>query len=59
MIYKHLDKRDIQHIKDNITDINSMLNFIDICCDFAFNKGYDDGYIDGYVQCRRDNEEEQ
>lgn len=59
MIYKHLDSWDVQRIKDNINDIDTLLDFIDKCCDVTFDKGYDDGYIDGYIQSRRDNEEEQ
>lgn len=58
MIYKHLDGWDVQHIKDNVTDINSLLHLIDRYCDVAFDKGHNDGYIDGYIQCRLDDEED-
>lgn len=48
MIYKHLDNWDIQHIQDNICDIDLLLMIIDDMIEENRDDAYDDGYMKGY-----------
>lgn len=50
MIYKHLDSWDVQHIKDNICDVDLLLDIIDdMLCDVS-DASYNEGYSEGYGQ---------
>lgn len=55
MIYRMLDNYDVKRIKDNICDVDLLLNIIDdmLCnvSDASYDEGYSEGYDQGYMDC--------
>lgn len=51
MIYRMLDTWDVKRIKDNICDVDLLLDIIDdMLCDVSdasYNEGYEEGYDQG------------
>lgn len=62
MSYRMLDNWDIEYIKNNINDVDLLLDTIDDMLvnvtETSYNEGYEEGYEEGYGQGRSDSEEE-